>query len=585
MTLKKSLNLFFNQPKLIFFLILIIALTLRLTGVDWDQGHHLHPDERFLNMLVADISLPTGLKEYLDPARSPLNPRNNHRDFYVYGNAPITLSKIVSESLGKRDLHEICLIGRALSALADSAILLIIYKTAQLLEKNLKKKSHLINKDTKLWACLVYALLVLPIQQSHFFTTDTFLNLFTFTCFYFAIKFYFHQHLLDLIFSAVFFGVAFGSKISAVLFLPLILALIVLGFLKNYLNKKKRKNQVRQIKSATGCLFTFFFVSYFFLRLTSPYLFTKANFLNPTLSPEFIQNLKELRSWEGNDVWFPPAIQWINRPVTFGITNLAIFGMGLPAFIFSVWGGVAWGKKTLNFLKKTSYRIEGLMLASILLWVLGFLGYYAFQFAKTLRYFLPILPIISIIAGLGLSRVSSRLKLNNYYKSFLILGLATWPLMFLSIYIQPHSRIQASTWIYNNIPANSMILTEYWDDNLPLYLSKFEHHYQIQQLPVFNPDDQSKWQEMDPLLDQADYYILSSNRAWGSIPRVPKKYPIMSRFYQDLFDGKTDYQVVAKFSSHPSLEYLGIPISFDDSWAEEAFTVFDHPEVMIFKHK
>jgi hypothetical protein len=35
-------------------------------------------------------------------------------------------------------------------------------------------------------------------------------------------------------------------------------------------------------------------------------------------------------------------------------------------------------------------------------------------------------------------------------------------------------------------------------------------------------------------LEQSRYYILSSNRAWGSIIRVPEKYPQMSQFYQDL---------------------------------------------------
>jgi hypothetical protein len=28
-------------------LVLLIAATLRLTGIQWDGSHHLHPDERF----------------------------------------------------------------------------------------------------------------------------------------------------------------------------------------------------------------------------------------------------------------------------------------------------------------------------------------------------------------------------------------------------------------------------------------------------------------------------------------------------------------------------------------------------------
>jgi len=57
----------------------------------------------------------------------------------------------------------------------------------------------------------------------------------------------------------------------------------------------------------------------------------------------------------------------------------------------------------------------------------------------------------------------------------------------------------------------------------------------------------------------------------------------MTRFYQGLFAGKLPYKKVAEFTSYPSLTYLGIPLTFPDDCAEEAFTVYDHPRVMIFK--
>ena len=38
-------------------IILFIALALRLYGINWDQGYHLHPDERMLIMVTEKIDL------------------------------------------------------------------------------------------------------------------------------------------------------------------------------------------------------------------------------------------------------------------------------------------------------------------------------------------------------------------------------------------------------------------------------------------------------------------------------------------------------------------------------------------------
>src|SRR5207253_1272950 len=122
----------------------------------------------------------------------------------------------------------------------------------------------------------------------------------------------------------------------------------------------------------------------------------------------------------------------------------------------------------------------------------------------------------------------------------------------------------------------------HWDDPLPLPLEPKSYLGEL--LPVFDPDTPEKWNKIDSLLHVGNYLILSSNRGWGSIPTVPEKYPRMTQFYKELFAGRLGYKKVAEFTSYPSLAYLGIPITFPDDWAEESFTVYDHPKVMIFKH-
>ena len=150
----------------------------------------------------------------------------------------------------------------------------------------------------------------------------------------------------------------------------------------------------------------------------------------------------------------------------------------------------------------------------------------------------------------------------------------------MSIYTNPHTRVEASRWIIKNIPAQSVILSEYWDDALPVF--GFEN-YKIIQLSVFDPDSFEKWEKMNSSLFQGNYLILSSNRGWGSIPLLREEYPLTTKFYEDLFAGKLAYKKIAEFTSYPSLKYLGIPITLPDTSAEEAFSVYDHPTVYIFK--
>lgn len=161
--------------------------------------------------------------------------------------------------------------------------------------------------------------------------------------------------------------------------------------------------------------------------------------------------------------------------------------------------------------------------------------------------------------------------------------------MFSSIYLREHSRVVASEWIYKNLKNNSLILTEHWDDGLPLPISPpaggYDKKFRSEQLPVFDQDTPEKWQRMDEMLSQGDYYILSSNRAWGSIQTASQKYPLMNKFYKDLFEGRFKYKKIKEFMSYPEFQISNFKFQIDDSSADESFTVYDHPKVMIFKRQ
>jgi hypothetical protein len=113
---------------------------------------------------------------------------------------------------------------------------------------------------------------------------------------------------------------------------------------------------------------------------------------------------------------------------------------------------------------------------------------------------------------------------------------------------------------------------------------------------------------MEHRLRETDYLILSSNRLYASITSVPEKYPVTSQFYNSLFSGSLGFYKVAEFTSRPNLPIPGVNfcltpplinygkiakttqectlpgISFVDDYADESWTVYDHPRILIFKN-
>lgn len=548
-----------NKKISVLFLIFILGAFFRFLNLNWDSGFHLHPDERFLTMVGNAVKIPQSFWEYLNPNASPLNPSNNNFNFFVYGMFPITLNKIIAVFL-KNDTYDLfTLQGRFLSAFLDSLIILLTYKTVELLEKK-----YNLDATIKYTASFFYAIAILPIQLSHFFATDTFLNFFIFASFYFSLKYSIESKIHLLIISALLIGIGISSKITALAIIPLLLCNVATGIFKKDVVKKR-----------IYILLPFFFILYAVViyistRITDPYMFQTNNFLNFKINNSFQSSLELLSNYSKSNEWYPPNVQWIHKaPVLFSLKNIAIFGLG-PMYFFFFLAGIF-----------TIVAKRQPILLVILAWTLLFFLYQSSQFAKTMRYFIFLYPFFAIIAAFGFYQICKRSKLFISLSVFILL---MYPLLFISIYLQKNTRVQATDWIYQFIPNNSTLLVEHWDDPLPLLLpNAHEKLYILETLPVFDKDSQEKIKTITLALANADYLILSSNRGWGSIQTVPKRYPYMAKFYGDLFNNKLAYRKVKEFTSYPSIRYLGIPLDFPDDFAEESFTVYDHPKVIVFK--
>ena len=104
-------------------------------------------------------------------------------------------------------------------------------------------------------------------------------------------------------------------------------------------------------------------------------------------------------------------------------------------------------------------------------------------------------------------------------------------------------------------------------------------------LELYNSDSSQKWEKISGQLNKINFLILSSNRLYGSIPKVPEMYPQTTEYYKKLFNGSLGFKKVAEFTSYPCFPPFGNKhlFCFNDDSSEEAFTVYDHPKVMIFQ--
>lgn len=554
-----------------------MAVFLRLYGLNWDQNQHLHPDERFLTMVAVAIKLPSNIFAYLDPLRSTASPYNQGFGFFVYGTFPLYFVKIVAEIFNKVDYGEIHFVGRAVSAFFDVGVVFLLYKIG---EKIYGRKQGLL-------AAFLYSIMVLPIQLSHFFAVDTFLNFFLVLCFYFLILMLGARRLtLKTIMLGTAFGLALACKISAVYFSPI----IALVFLYLLITQKPKSKVI-----SSGLLFGV--CTYLAFRLSQPIAFASGNLFDLIPNPQFVSNIKELASFSRPDTWFPPTLQWIKtKPLIFPLKNLIQWGLGLPLGMVSL---IALGATVVSLLyslrkKAKSPKACFRQFTTILmvLWVLELFFYQGLQLVKTMRYFLPIYPFLALLSAAFLIQTYERLKTKvpRFFplatSCLTFTAFVIYPLSFVSIYTQPITRVTASNWIYDNVPSGSMILTEYWDDPLPLPLPTGHTNYKSEQLPLYDLDTQEKWIKIESLLNQADYIVLSSNRLYLPIMQNPQRYPKTAQYYQALFDGSLGFQKVAEFSSYPCFPPIKPHLfCFNDDSAEEAFTVYDHPKVMIFKKK
>jgi hypothetical protein len=550
-TIRRSLfSAMKNKPLLI---LLLLALTFRFVGIEWDHGYGLHPDERMLIMVTERLT------------ETNLNP-----DFFNYGNFPVYLLRFAS--WGAAWLSDpkfgyyagIFLIGRLISIAFDLGTLLLVYMLGK----------HLWSEKIGLWSAFIYTTFVFAIQNAHFFTVDTQLTFWLTLTVYLGLPKANRSIWRKILLTSVTAGLAGATKITGLIGLLIPAYLIVKHFTQSIHKKTNQTHSpsqklppiflegISQALLAVVVTVTTFFA-------TQPYALINFDL--------FRQQITEQLKMSSDATIFPYTIQFIPSQIYLTpLSDIARWGLGYPTAGLCLIGFIL----IVLFIKKN----RAFPLAMVL-------GFYLIYFllagrsaVKFMRYFLPLYPFLALAGGYALEFISHNISQKNSVRlitqSTIVILVLIWPIAWMSIYLHPHTRATASNWLNENLPPGTTIASEHWDDILPLRNTK---GFNSEILEVYQPDTNHKWNTLNNQLAKSDYLILSSSRVYRSILDNPQRYPIASAWYQALLSNTTDWKLFKEFTSYPRINLGPLDVQFNDDPAQESFTSYDHPRVMIFR--
>ncbi|HSR20026.1 MAG TPA: hypothetical protein VLL49_03845, partial [Anaerolineales bacterium] len=247
-------------------------------------------------------------------------------------------------------------------------------------------------------------------------------------------------------------GLAMASKLNAA---PLAL-LLPAAFFVRYLGSERSPSDDSEAGAYGSRVVLYLLIGGLFaattFRLAQPYAFDGLG-----LSPTWLANILDLRSQSSGDMDVPFALQWARRSPFFSLKNLTLWGLGLPLGLLAWTGFIFMGARILK---------GELRHALLWGWTAFYLTWQSLVFNPTMRYQLPVYPLLCMMAGWFLvflwhqrDRSRQRLEAALFSVTSIVLGLAVlalsaaWAYAFTRIYTRPVTRVAATTWIYQNVPG------------------------------------------------------------------------------------------------------------------------------------
>lgn len=609
---------------LILLAILVVAAFFRFSGRDFDQGTSQHPDEIAIVGATLGLNMPASVDQIWDPQNSPLNLRSGGKR-YPWGALPVYIARsaawvadVVAPAFNPRytkgyylaEYTGAQMVGRTMASIFDLLSVVLVFLIAR----------RLYSARAALIAAALVALAVTHIQIAHFYITEPFMVVFMLSALYFSVRLMQRPTWWAATFAGLFIGLSVASKVTSALIFAMVIAAVLLRAAYRRRSRtlgaemgdpvgvrpaSHRERDMSFGRHAQRGLLLVIIAAIFSVvgfAIAEPYVlwqFDFANWRGPNLQESF-RSFFEANPWgkvvleeaatQGGQADLPYTRQYIGTvPVLYQFEQFLFWGVGVVPGLIMLAGLVVafW----MAFKRRP---------AEVILLSFGIPYFLTILLGETkwMRYMLPLVPIFAILAAGMLVRggdwakarwprragdrgLSVRALQRGLFPSLTALAILfafLWSVAFYNIYTKDHTRVRAGQWASNNIPPGSTISFESWDRDLP-FLSGVRTGGEYEFKLYDDRPIQDEFLYITDMLDKLDYIGITSNRLYGSIPRLPWRYPVQTQFYQLLYAEKLGF--VLEHTEQTMPEIFGM--QFDDQLADESFSVYDHPRVDIFR--
>jgi hypothetical protein len=531
--------------------------------------HHFHIDEHFVfagaDLLRQGMSKAAESQKFFMYGPLPMHLVNVVRSVYEWLGGPLTLS-------APDDGTTYMLLGRSISALLGTATIPLVFVIA----------NRLAGRAAGLIAAGLLASAVLHLRDSHFFTVDASMVFFCVVTWAAAVAIADHGKPSAYIMAGAAFGAALACKYTAVFLVPLIVAA--------HLCSPATPRSIRPFGSwrrwALQGIAPLAIGAVVFLLLDPMVVLFHQKFrddISDQISNPLLGASRPL--WNANFRDVQPQLYWF--------TNLLPWGIG-PAFALCGVAGVLWlvTRRTRLALAVAAYP----------------LAYYAIAgqtVTPFIRYSLPLIPGLAVAAGVLCSDLLHHARwrrLGVAATAVVVVSTALYAAAYMNIYARPDIRLQASTLISAMVPQGASIVVEP-SHNIPptgRYLREPDFYkdyvawgshmtradqYVLHTLDVYRylydttVSDEEKRRYIQRRLASADYILMDDTFVELYDHLSGPEHDVVADYYDDLFSGRLGFQMVFHLKTAPTL----FGLSIDDEPAEFTFTLFDHPEIFLFK--